>query len=264
MKHNTIITALYDINRESLGDGRSISQYLEWFDKTLELNCPMVIYTESKFVDFVEKRRRPHNTRIIEQKLEEIPYYRYVNKIDEILHYNIKYQNNICDRSRIECRLALYNVIQYSKFCWLQQAARSNYFHSSNFFWMDAGCSRFFDDIDPYQPWPQNQDLIQDDHLLIQGNCNTERYLKNWPGDDRYIYDNNCILVGTLFGGNKEIIDKVSEYVEGTFLYFCDRGIVNNEQIILGILLQNNPILFNVYIEVNGKHLPLFRALGTP
>lgn len=70
-----VITALFDIGREKDGDGRSIDQYLEWFSKTLELNSYMEIYTEEKFVDFIEKRRDPNLTNIIVQNLEDIPAY---------------------------------------------------------------------------------------------------------------------------------------------------------------------------------------------
>ena len=49
----TVVTALYDIGREKNGDGRTIDQYLKWFDKTLDLNVPVVVYTEEKFKEFV-------------------------------------------------------------------------------------------------------------------------------------------------------------------------------------------------------------------
>ena len=45
----TAITALYDIDREKNGDGRSISDYLNWFKETLKLDINLVIYTEKKF-----------------------------------------------------------------------------------------------------------------------------------------------------------------------------------------------------------------------
>ena len=41
----TIVTSLYNIDREKL-DGRSWETYLEWFKKTLSINCPMVVFVD--------------------------------------------------------------------------------------------------------------------------------------------------------------------------------------------------------------------------
>lgn len=260
MTNTTLITALFDIGREKNGDGRTIDEYLKWFDKTLSLNVPMVIFIQEKFKDFVLSRRNLNQTKIIIQPLNKIPYYNFKQNIEKII-FSDEYKHKIKDPSRIECNLSLYNIIQYSKFDWLEIAADNNYFNTDNYFWMDAGCSRFFDGVDTKNAWPTNSKLICDNKMTIQGNVNTKKYYNNWPGNDEYIWDNNCILVGTLFGGNKTICKKMNSLVKNLFEEYLKKNCVNNEQIILGILLKQYPELFNVYIELNGKHLPLFKAL---
>ena len=42
----TVVTGLFNINREELGDGRKWKDYLLWFKETLKLNVPMVIFCE--------------------------------------------------------------------------------------------------------------------------------------------------------------------------------------------------------------------------
>jgi hypothetical protein len=165
-----VITALFDIGREKDGDGRSIDQYLEWFSKTLELNSYMEIYTEEKFVDFIEKRRDPNLTNIIVQNLEDIPAYVYRKKISEIIK-DPSYLSKIKDNDRIECNLDLYNVIQYSKFGWLKESIERGR-PDDYYFWMDAGCSRFFGDFDTSKDWPVIERLSVD-QFMIQGNYNT-------------------------------------------------------------------------------------------
>ena len=81
----TIVTALYDIGREKI-DGRGMEQYYMWFEKTLHIQCPMVIFCEQKHVKFI-KDNRPKNlqTKIVVQELEEIPYYYLKPRMDQIL-----------------------------------------------------------------------------------------------------------------------------------------------------------------------------------
>ena len=145
---STIITALYDIGRDKNGDGRTIDQYLNWFAKTLQLNVSMVVYTEEKFKDFVCKTKQ-NNLKVIVRPLSEIPYYKYNDTIVTILN-DQQYKSKIIDPDRVECNLSLYNIIQYSKFDWIVEAIQEKYFDTEYYFWMDAGCSRFFQDVDPH------------------------------------------------------------------------------------------------------------------
>ena len=254
-----VITALFDIGREKLGDGRTMDQYLNWFEKTLSLKVPMVIYTEEKFRKFVEERRDLEFTKIVIQRLEEIPMYKHRNRMNEIIK-NPYYLSKIRDNSRIECNLDLYNVIQYSKFGWLEEEILRGE-DSDFYFWMDAGCSRFFGDFDIFLNWP-NLEILDEDKFIIQGNVNTSLI---YPSMDieNYKWDNNCILVGTLFGGRGDIVRKISiESIKILEEEMLNIGMVNNEQIALAILFKRSPDLFNVYINLSGGHLPLFNHLS--
>jgi hypothetical protein len=258
MNNSTVITALYDIDRDKSGDGRTIEQYLNWFSKTLQLNVPMVVYTEEKFKNFVLKNKHD-NLKLIVKPFSEIPYYKYNDKIVDILN-NKQYKLKISDPHRIECNLSFYNIIQYSKFDWIVDTIKEKYFDTEYYFWMDAGCSRFFEDVDPNITWPSNYDILSKDKFNIQGNLNTLYY--NISDIENYIWDSNCILVGTLFGGTKRVCIDMATKVKSQFEFYLDNNIVNNEQIILGYIFKKNPSIFNVFIELNGKHLPFFSKLS--
>ena len=73
----------------------------------------------------------------------EIPYYHLKDKIQGILDSD-DYKTSIEDPARIECKQAMYSVIQYSKFPWLKEAVQKNPHGSDYFFWLDAGGSRSF------------------------------------------------------------------------------------------------------------------------
>ena len=224
-----ITTALFDIKRADKGDGRTIEEYLQWFGKTLNLKCAMTIYTEERFKDFVLNSRKEsdYETRVIVQSLEEIPFYKNKQRMDLILK-DEKYLSRIKDPNRIECYLSEYNLIQYSKFGWLKRTAEEceNFDY---FFWMDAGCSRFFESFNVNDPWPNTASLNKE-KFLIQGNRN---FIDMWKDLDvqEYIWHNECILVGTLFGGGKDILTKMYDIIEDVCEeMFFSRNCINNEQ----------------------------------
>ena len=55
------------------------------------------------------------------QDVEEMPYYHLKDQIQEILDSE-EYKEKMADPGRIECKYAMYSVIQYSKFQWIKQA----------------------------------------------------------------------------------------------------------------------------------------------
>ena len=54
MSQVTFVSALFNIERV---DGRSWDQYLKWFDKTLQLRVPMVLFITKDVQELVDKRR---------------------------------------------------------------------------------------------------------------------------------------------------------------------------------------------------------------
>jgi len=255
-----IITALFDIKRDMSGDGRTLDDYLSWFGKTLQLNCDMMVFTESKFVDFVQESRKdsPNKTFLFVQKFEEIPFYPNNERMKDILNSDY-FKARMKDLNRIECYLSEYNMIQYSKFGWLEIATQE---HSDYdyYFWMDAGCSRFFGEFDLNKSWP-NFDNIKTDKVTIQGNENFTRMFGSMVVDD-YIWDNNSMLVGTLFGANAQNVERLHDDISQIFDYCVMSGCVNNEQFALAIGAKQNPDLFDIKVRLDGTHLPLFTLLG--
>jgi hypothetical protein len=253
------VTALFDIKRDKLGDGRKIEEYLSWFKETLKLKCDMTVYTEKRFVNFVkENRNSEYLTEIVTQKLEDVPFYDKKDIIKNIINSD-SYKSKMKDPNRIECYLPEYNIIQYSKFGWLKQTCENSQYHDY-FFWMDAGCSRFFDGFDINAEWP-DKSKIKIDKFTIQGNSS---YTSMYDILDvkEYIWDNNCVLVGTLFGGGKKIIGKLYQEVYQIFDSMVELNCVNNEQFALTLFAKNNPEITNTIVHLDGSHLPLFRLLG--
>lgn len=242
----TIVTALYDIGREKI-DGRDMSQYYAWFSRTLLFNCPMVIYCDESLNSFITMNRPSHlQTKIINQKLEEIPYYHLKPQIDEVLQ-SLSYKQKIKDPERIECKTSLYSIIQYSKFPWVLNAAINNYFQSDYFFWMDAGASRFIPDLqikDLNFPGP----VFSSKHTELKNKALFQMYIfpytdlslkpDHLPHD--YLYDNRSYVWGGMFGVDKSAIENLTNCVDFILREeMLEKHLINNEQIAIGYLLKN-------------------------
>lgn len=259
----TIVTAFFDINRETKGDGRKISEYKDWIRKTLQLNCNLYVVTEEGFKDFfIENRPKQYPMEIKIIDFKDSYYYRYYDKMKEILE-NDYYKNKIKDPKRVECVLPEYNIIQYSKFNYLKLAIDSNPFKSDYFFWMDAGCSRFFLDVDISSPYP-SQNVI----AFLKNNPNKfiiqKRHdLEYFPIDETFIWKSDNLLYGTMFGGDVSVINKISECVEDVFTntMFANMN-VNNEQLALAITWKKHPELFFLTNNASYCHLILFKLLS--
>ena len=264
MSKVTIVSALFDIERI---DGRPWEEYLKWFDEFLKLKTPMVLFVSEDLKEFIEERRKDIPTEIIVRTNEEIPYYHLKDKIQGILDSD-DYKTSIEDPARIECKQAMYSVIQYSKFPWMKEAVEKNPHGSDYFFWLDAGGSRFFGLYDLEKEYPSKTALksLKDmgDCFLIQ--MNTEYYTdlanaETLPLD--YLWDNRSYVLGSMFGGFKYAVERVSDMVEEVFLKdMIENDLVNNEQIALGYLIKKYPDEFAIYERTNGKHMDIFRELG--
>ena len=267
----TFVSALFDINRI---DGRKWEEYLKWFDITLKLRVPMVLFVTKDMQEFIDERRGDLfskneylKTQTLYQTIEDIPYYGFKDQIQEILDSD-QYKNDMADPERIECKQAMYPIIQYSKFPWLTQAAEMNPHNSDYFFWLDAGGSRFFEGYDLTQNYPSEEakKALDDmgESFLVQ--MNTEYYTdlanaKELSVD--YLYDNRSYVLGAMFGGHKKSVFKVCELVHDVLTKdMLANKTINNEQIALGYLIKKYPDEFSLYERTNGKHMDLFQELG--
>ncbi len=256
----TIITALYDINREKSGDGRTIDEYMIWLKKTLNLNAYFVVFIQDTLMSYLENIKpyiKNKNITVVVTKLEDIPYYKYKQSMDDILSSDT-YLSSVVAPTRIECKLSLYNIIQYSKLEWLNQVIHANPYKSEYFFWMDAGCSRFFENDDINISWP-NENKLLSNKIVIQGRNDLYSY-NNW---NNLHLDAVNLLCGTCFGGHKDNMMWLASKIKDIFEHLLSINIVNNEQIALALIWKNNPEKFDVYININqSTHLPLFNYLS--
>jgi len=255
----TLVTALYDINRENDGDGRKFSEYLSWFKETLKIPTSMVVYVDPSLVDFVSENRKGLPTKIKSQKLEEIPYYFLKNNIENIINSS-DYKEKISDPKRLECINSLYNIVIFSKFQWVKKSIEENYFNSDIFLWLDAGLSRLFYEIPLTNPYPSVNALdafkSNKDKVIIQTSMSYYPNLVNANGcSEEYFWDNRSWVMAGLWGGYKKPMIKFCDLIDDTLQNKMIGGrMVNNEQIAMAYVYKNNPDLFLAYENVATMH----------
>ena len=255
----TLVTALYDINRENDGDGRKFSEYLSWFKETLKIPTSMVVYVDPSLVDFVSESRKGLPTKIISQKLEEVPYYFLKNNIENIINSS-EYKERISDPKRLECTNSLYSIIIFSKFQWVKRAIEEDHFNSDVFLWLDAGLSRLFYEVPLTNLYPSVNALgafkSNKDTAIIQTSMSYYPDLVNANGcSEEYFWDNRSWVMAGLWGGYKEPMIKFCDLIDETFQHkMIGNGIVNNEQIAMAYVYKNNPELFLAFENVATIH----------
>jgi len=263
----TLVTSLYNLSNITRGDNRNWNDYLTWFKKTLSINSNLLIFTEPEVSPIIREVREGKNTAIAETGLEGIPYFKYLETIQNILDSDF-YKDRMQDSTRIECREAIYSIVQYSKFKWLSRATILNPFDTQYFFWIDAGISRFLTDDDYKDEFPSQEALSQlkylDDTILIQYNNDYYPDLINsriLPKS--YFWDNRSFVCGSMFGGNETAILELSSEIDTILKFTINEHCVNNEQIALGYLTKIREDLFSLFYRTDStKHLELFTELA--
>ena len=256
----TIATAFFDINRAEKGDGRTIDEYKCWIKQTLQLNCNLFVITEEKFKDFfMENRPKEYNMFIKIIDFKDLHYYKYYDRMKEITESNY-FKQKVAHPNRVECVLPEYNIIQYSKFHYISMAIEENPFKSDFFFWMDAGASRFFYDIDIHKPFPSEKgiQIIKNNSNFFIAQNRFDLDAIQHTIDDNFVWKSDNLIYGGMFGGNPNIIQLISQKVENVFLEkMLNNNNMNNEQLALAIVWKENKNLFGLCSNIRSPMILL-------
>ena len=243
----TVVTALYDIGR-SKNDNRTIDQYFGWLKDTVRINEPMVIYLDKnldkKIYNKIKEIRKNKLTKIVETELNQIPCYHMNDKVKNIIEEKewkkkCKYPNDITNTN------SLYVCIQYSKFEWMLNSIKIINWNTNNIMWMDAGISRFLEIKDNTHTLNISDDIIYKNKFVIQG---------YEPQNINYYGTNKCMLKGTIFISNKDILKEIIKKVNEKINYMLSNNIIDNEQIALAMIYLDDKKIFHL-INNGPNHL---------
>ena len=257
----TVVTGLWDINREHHGDGRSFASYVQWLERTLQMNAPFVVFAPAKTLARVRRARDAtgYPTCYVPLELRDTPYHRlFAADVQELLG-SAAYRWRNHHPFRVEAVNAEYDILQWSKIHLLNVAQNElNPFQSSSVMWVDAGLSRF---TPPglRAPFPQAsvvQKLLSRhpqstlflsggvyayaDQAAAKARCHDQM---QWTGDN--------LLQGGLMLANGSSIAAFEAVWRAFLRRLLQNQQANNDQVLLAMLWCTDPGWFSV-IDVPG------------
>ena len=227
-----IVTALFDIGRDKWSNfTASYGGYLDWMERTLSIEAPMVIFTEEKFRDEIERRvsKYSHQYEIIIENRDSL----LATKLHGQKLWNV--MESELFKSKIQFEVPemtqpWYNIIMLNKLWWLLQA--SDVIKGSHYVWTDAGCYR--EDIENVnKPFPTKK--LSDKAIFFSHH--QEISIHN---QDHHILSQMRFIQGGSFILPKRLLGDFSIKLYRLIETFLDKGLIGSDEKILDFLYLEN------------------------
>ena len=136
MLNTTIVTGIWDLGRDSLGEGwsRSFDHYVDKFSSLLHhiKDIPTIVFIDKQHEDIVWKHRNSSNTRIYHHSAKDFDhnFFPFRDKVEKIrTNEQWLYQTGWL-RESTQAKLSLYNPMVMSKMFLLHNAKIFNPFNT--------------------------------------------------------------------------------------------------------------------------------------
>jgi hypothetical protein len=143
MINSTIVTGIWDLSRDSLGDGwgRSFDHYIDNFTnllKNLPSDVPLIVFIDKNHENLVYQYRNKENTRVYYHSKEEFKgnFFPFFDKIQQIRQKEDWLNQVGWLRDSTQARLEYYNPMVMSKLFLLHNAKIFNPFNTEYIFWL--------------------------------------------------------------------------------------------------------------------------------
>ena len=268
MSNITLVTGLWNIKRDELGEGwsRSFEHYLEKFEQLLKVENNMIIFGDPELEEFIYERRDRSNTQFIIRNKEwfkqTVPY----DKIQEIRNNPDWFGQAGWLQDSTQAKLEWYNPLVMSKVFLLNDAKIMDMFNSEYLFWIDAGLTNtvhpgYFTHDKVLEKLPKYVSKFSfvsfpyETETEIHGfECNK---LNSIAGDKV-----NKVARGGFFGGPKHTITDINSIYYGLLSSTLNDGYMGTEESIFSIMLYKHSDLINYFeIESNGLMGKFFEDL---
>lgn len=263
----TIVTGIWDIKRDTLGEGwsRSFDHYLNHLESLMRCDSNMIIFIEPEYENWVWEKRSSENTQVVVRDLKWFKQ-EFFNRIQKIRKNEKWLSQAAWLPESTQARLEMYNPIVMSKVFLLNDAKILDKFDSSHLVWVDGGLTNtvhggyFWHDkvIPKLEKYFNKFSFVAfpyDGKVEIHG----FEYLKmcELAGDE---VDKVCR--GGIFGGPKDSISEVNGIYYNLMSGTLDQGYMGTEESLFTIMLYQYPEKFQYYeIENNGLLATFFENL---
>ena len=268
----TLVTALYNHSPQEIlgGRGWSFEFYAAPFKNVLNLGLPIKIYSHKNMITPLEKFMSKHAKADYDIYEYDLRDFKYSDKI-----INLRKKSGKFDGEKLKANVSELSNDRNHHLCllktfWLNETCHTNPFKSKRFFWIDAGL--FHHGIFPEKYggrerfssqennlslyYPKNKDNIFNPSMGAHLSNKIDKFLslihKEMPIDENVrssVSSKGKLLgyiVGGLFGGCPNHIEKVCEDFDKALSQCLDRGVLTLEENLFSCISGNNPQLYQV------------------
>jgi hypothetical protein len=221
MKKVQAYTALFDIGRGSV-DGRTLQEYKDWLTKTLLIFPDIIVFHDGSLSN------NGFDERFMFIDKNSLNIYQHYNKILTVLkNFKPKSYNDIT------YRLPEYGLVQFSKFELGKIAA--NISNSSSVIWVDAGISRFLNNLtSSYNLQNQAQLLLNENiDLVLEIDLRKNIDFKKFKISTSEAGTCRRIVSGTSFWVETNYLNSLCIQISDRIEDWLQMGLWDNEQVML-------------------------------
>jgi len=263
----TLVTGLWNINRDKLSEGwsRSFEHYLAKFKELLQVENPMIIFGEPDLESFVFLHRKKSNTKFITRNQAWFKSHHY-EKIQEIrTSEQWKSQAGWLSGST-QAQLEMYNPLVMSKVFLLHDAKLMDPFNSKYMYWIDAGLTNtvhpgyFTHDkvLSKLSKWTNKFTFV-----CFPYQANNEIHGFDFKEMNKLSGKKvELVARGGFFGGPTHVISEINGIYYDLMNSTLRQNLMGTEESLFSIMLYRHPELIDYFeIESNGLMGKFFEDL---
>jgi len=257
MSNTTLVTGLWNINRESLKEGwsRSFDHYLSKLEQLLSIEENLIIFGEKELEDWVLTKRDRSKTQFIVRSQDWFKN-EFFDKIQTIRKNPNWYNQSGWLPESTQARLDMYNPLVMSKVFLLNDARIMDRFNSTNLFWIDAGITNtvhpgyFTHD----KVLTKLEKLKNITFVAFPYEANNEIHGFDYSEMCRMTNKKiDKVCRGGFFGGPKEKIESFNSLYYHLMSDTLSKGYMGTEESLFTLLTYMHPESFHYFeIESNG------------
>lgn len=203
-------------------------KFLEWFEKSLKINCPYVFFGTKETIAIVKEHRGLLPTHYIELELSDFYTQRYCKDFQT---------------DPTHCPSKELNMIWNEKLFLMQKAAHLNPFKSEFFAWVDAGITNYRNKTPPTTVFPDPAKLktLPKDKLIFTASGPAKFKAEQVSPTTYYHFVSGTFMLHKAYIDS--FVEKYSQYLDK---YVPMKTTVFTEQVILTYMYKDNPVWFHI------------------
>ena len=231
---NTCVTGYWNVTNKH-GDA-----FYEWFEKTLKVRCPYVIFSDAATMPVLKKYRGDLPTVYIERELSDFETQKYASEMKT---------------DPLHCPSVHLNMIWNEKVYLVQEAARLNPFQTEFFTWIDAGlCVLRDSDDDLSTSWPNARFETLPKNKFVY--CSSDTLNINKVKIHEYYHH----IAGGIWVAHKSIIEHFTTIYTQYMDRLMSKSNIWTDQLILTHIFKDNPELFYKLCNGHGMTFHYFQT----